>query len=124
MYEWNDTDSMKSADILYDLCFMYEWKNVDSMKMQIYSMLYVRVERYYSMKRADILYALSTSGKILIVWKVQIYSMLQDSFVCSIVLLTLWFFYEPAMTTTKLPLVGWLKFFEFNLIYVRVTVWR
>ena len=33
--------------------------------------------------------------------------------VCCIVLLTLcsFFFYEPAMTTTKLPLVGWLKFF-------------
>ena len=33
-----------------------------------------------------------------------------DSFVCCIVLLTLGIFYEPARTTTKLPLVGWLKF--------------
>ena len=31
-------------------------------------------------------------------------------FVCCIVLLTVCIFYEPAMTTTKLPLVGWLKF--------------
>ena len=40
--------------------------------------------------------------------------------VCCIVLLTLCccfficIFYEPAMTTKKLPLVGWLKVFEFN----------
>ena len=32
------------------------------------------------------------------------------SFVCCIVLLTLCIFYEPAITTTTLPLVGWLKF--------------
>ena len=40
--------------------------------------------------------------------------------VCCFVLLTLCifllYFYEPTMTTTKLPLVGWLKFFELNWI--------
>ena len=43
--------------------------------------------------------------------------------VCCIVLLTLCVFfclvfYEPAMTTTNLPLVGWLKFFELNWIWI------
>ena len=38
-----------------------------------------------------------------------------------IVLLTLLLFYEPAMTTTKLSLVGWLKYFELNSL---LGVWH
>ena len=47
--------------------------------------------------------------------------------VCCIILLTLCFlfvcFHEPAMTTTKLPLAGWLKFFELNWIYALI-MWK
>ena len=35
-------------------------------------------------------------------------------FFFGIVLLTVCIFYEPAMTTTKLPLVGWLKFLNWT----------
>ena len=36
------------------------------------------------------------------------------------VLFSLLLFYEPAMTTTKLPLVGWLQFFELNSVEMAV----
>ena len=53
------------------------------------------------------------------------------SCVCCIVLLTFVFFclvfclfYELAMTTTKLPLVGWLKFFWIELNWIEHAQWR
>ena len=56
-------------------------------------------------------------GNIWHAWSWTIYCCVKGHFInmdCCIVLLTWCIFYEPAMTTTKLPLVGWLEFL--NLI--------
>ena len=39
---------------------------------------------------------------------------------CIVLLIYVILFCEPAMTTTKLPLVGWLKFFELNWIELNI----
>ena len=47
-----------------------------------------------------------TSGDLLVSGLSPFMCIYLDSFVCCIVLLTLCIFYEPAMSTTKLPHVG------------------